>query len=161
MKYLFFLIFFSGALSAQVIQFEERISTCLSREILWEQFEWAFQDSQYSTLWPSSSSSVFGGGLLNGSQVFVDYQFGPFRPRYSYRIERVIDQRQFYYRALEDHPFEGGAMIQLLDQELVWTGEYLTRPRDFLRRQAFSRFEKNFFEELNWNIKNLEKEHCL
>jgi hypothetical protein len=160
---LLFLIF-SSSLSAHTISFEEQISTCVSREVLWEQFQLSFEDSRDSLLWPNSSSSVFGEGLHDDARIMVSYQFGLFRSNYSYQLESVLDLEQFYYRALGDHPFSGGASVSLIDSNdqvlLVWRGEYLTRQRDFLRRIAFERFEKSFFQALRSNIKKLEIYYC-
>jgi hypothetical protein len=164
MKTIVFFLIFSSSLSAHTINFQEQISTCLSTEVLWEQFQLSFQDSRDSLLWPNSSSLVSGEGLHDDARIRVRYQFGPLRSNYSYQLESVMDLQHFTYRALEDHPFIGGASVSLQesgDQVLVvWSGEYLTRRRDTLRRMAFERFEKNFFQALRLNIKKLERRYC-
>ena len=145
------------------IQFENEITTCLTKRVLWIELERAMFTSEETWLWPNDYSLVNGEGLFTDSLIRVTYDTGLFSPTYSYNLEDIIDLQTMTYTAVEgDHPFKGGATLTLSEVTsgtlFKWTGLYLTRPVDFIQRQFFKRFSKNFFEKLNSNIRNEEIE---
>jgi hypothetical protein len=162
---LFYVIFWSflGFSQSDIpIEFGSEITTCLSKQEVWQELERSMRNSNDSWLWPNELSQVEGEGVFNGARIYVTYDAGLFAPTYTYYLEDVEDGRSLTYTALEiNHPFKGGATIELSEVAqnqtlLQWTGLYLTRPFDFIQRQFFNRFSKNFFEQLAVQIKTQE-----
>ena len=149
---------FLGFAQADIpIQFENEITTCLTKRSLWIELERSMYTSKDSWLWPNDYSTVDGEGLFSDSLIKVTYDTGLFSPTYSYKLENVVDLETMTYTAVEDdHPFKGGATLTLSETSeatvFKWTGLYLTRPVDFLQRQFFKRFSKNFFEKINFDF---------
>ncbi|MBY0386379.1 hypothetical protein K2X05_14585, partial [bacterium] len=150
---------------AEILPFGVDIDTCLSRDFVWNDFQKALKDSHSSKLWPQDSSEVQGLGIQDGTEISVKYFFNFFiQPTYKYQIIDVIEGQQFRYEANDDHPFRGGATLQLLEKEqgsrLIWVGEYLVSSNQSWAKQAFLKFSKNFFADLERRFKELEKTQC-
>lgn len=153
--------FLSFAHAEVPIEFESEFTTCLSSQMLWEEIEGSMLNSENTWLWANGLSSVQGEGLFDGARIQVTYNTGLFSPTYTYFLEDVTEGESMTYTALQgNHPFKGGATLQLTESGnntvFTWTGLYITKPTDWLQRRFFSRFSKNFFEQLALNIKNQE-----
>ena len=158
---LLLLSYFSFSFADISVNFVDDFFTCLTRQALWTELEKSMIDSENSWLWANQLSKVYGEGLFDGALIDVTYNTDFLSPTYTYRLEDVIEGFQFRYSAEDsNHPFKGGALITLTEtpkgSHLSWTGQYLTRPSDFVQRIFFKRFSKKFFKQLSRNIKNQE-----
>ncbi len=147
------------------VEFEEKIETCLTQDVLWLEFEKAMVSSEDSWLWPESSSTVKGEGLFNEARIEVTYKSFWASPTYSYLLSEVVAGESFTYTAIEgEHPFRGGATVRVgpvaSGSFLHWKGLYLTESSDWMERQFFSRYSKRFFQNLQNNIETQEKSLC-
>lgn len=158
---LLLLSYLSFSFSDIPVNFEGDFFTCLPKQTLWLELKRSMIDSEDNWLWANELSQVSGEGLTENAIIDVTYNAGFLSPTYTYRLEDVIEGVQFRYTAEEsNHPFRGGALIVLKDtlngSRFTWTGQYLTRPSDFIQRAFFNRFSKNFFRQIDINIKNQE-----
>ncbi len=171
MKNKFFTIIFLSLISPSgftndklKIDFFKVITTCLTAELIWEDFTRALVNSNDSQIWPNQQSEVHGYGLYENSKIAVTYKSSLTTFTYSYYINNVKPGFSFEYVADENHPFEGGAMINILSTEqfrtLSWIGSYEVSKSDRLKQLFFRRFTVNFFASLERRILNLEKLNC-
>tara|TARA_B100001248_G_scaffold261335_2_gene252176 strand:+ start:3295 stop:3792 length:498 start_codon:yes stop_codon:yes gene_type:complete len=147
-----------------LIDFENRIETCIAKEKLWNELEIAMYRSEDTWLWPNESSVVKGEGLLEAGEIAVTYSFMMASPTYHYRLQNIVPNQSFDYLATKEHPFEGGASINLLDKDgavvFLWQGSYLIPSDKWLQKQIFRRFNKRFFRQLEKNIHKAEADLC-
>jgi len=158
-----FLIFMiSTSLQAQEsISFNTSIKTCIKIEKLWSEFERSMTNSNQSSIWPNKHSEVSGEGIYEDSKIYVNYKLGLVSPTYAYSLSNIIEHKTFTYSANPNsHLFIGGATITLTEEKdhtlLEWLGEYQTLNNQWIQRLIFKRYEKNFFETLEKNIKAYE-----
>ncbi len=147
------------------VEFNHTVETCLSAQSLWSHFDLALTNSKGSRLWPTKSSKVQGSGVSEEAIINVTYKAGLFSPTYSYRVSNISPLETFTYSAVpEDHPFEGGAQIDIIDhgeyRELVWDGLYQTPANARRHRRFFKKYSAKFFKQLNDNIGQLETVEC-
>jgi|GEM_PF-6695557 len=147
-------IILASSVEAQVINFEHTLESDYSTGELWQDFNRAMKSSKNSNVWPSASS-VIGEGLVDNGIIEVTYSMGFFSPTYSYILSVNEKEKSFSYTAFgQEHPFIGGATVQVLSgktvesSRLLWKGTYDTAGAGFFARRAFLSFERRFFEEL-------------
>ena len=147
------------------IGFSHEVETCISKDKLWKQIELAAIDSRGSWLWPQKSSHVRGNGLIEGEALIVQYNLSIGEAEFGYEVAEVIEGQSFTYLAQPgNHPFEGGATVELERNgegtKVLWTGRYYTDRTDFFRRQVFKNYAKKFFAELDENLEQAEMVEC-
>ncbi|MCJ8275675.1 MAG: hypothetical protein HRT44_04350 [Bdellovibrionales bacterium] len=165
LSFLTLLSFFAFAEDKVLVEFENRIETCIAQEILWEQMELSMEKSTDTWLWPNPLSEVEGAGMIDDSQIDVTYKSFFFSRTYSYLLSEVEAGVGFRYTAIEgQHPFEGGAQVwfETIDNKTIfyWKGEYLTDPGDWMERAFFESYSKDFFESFAETIEDREKDLC-
>ncbi len=146
------------------LKFDHQVQTCASAESVWADFQLALVDSSQAQIWPSDLSKVEGEAKL-GAKIYVTYGNGWFAPTYSYELIEYGGQA-FRYEAREDHPFIGGARVSVESLPdgsgsiLKWDGLYLIKESDARGRNYFNSFRRDFFEQLDQNLKTFEKTNC-
>ena len=142
LSFLTLLSFFAFAEDKVLVEFENRIETCIAQEILWEQMELSMEKSTDTWLWPNPLSEVEGAGMIDDSQIDVTYKSFFFSRTYSYLLSEVEAGVGFRYTAIN------------------WKGEYLTDPGDWMERAFFESYSKDFFESFAETIEDREKDLC-
>jgi hypothetical protein len=149
------------------LSFGTQLNTCLSAGLIWSEFAQAMIQSDRSRLWPDELSSVRGGqGLTEGARIDVTYHTRWWGFTYGYVLSDVVVDQGFVYTADGNHPFEGGARIdiQSLDAEtrqLSWYGEYKVAAEDRRRQEFFKDFSERFFVALESRVRAMEQsEKC-
>lgn len=171
MKNIVFTFFFLSAISSTGLSneklemdFSKEITTCLSSELIWQEFAVALVNSNESQIWPNQRSEVHGLGLYEDSKIAVTYKSTFTTTTYSYYIKNVNPGISFSYLADENHPFVGGAKIHIQSTEqlrtLSWVGSYDVSKSDRLKQMFFRRFIVQFFDSLEQRILDLEKLNC-
>jgi hypothetical protein len=163
---LFFSFSESFGLTKQIeIPFGDKIETCLSNEDIWDDLSSALLNSEDSRLWPNAKSNVRGDGLVENGLIAVKYKINFFyRPVFKYFISDVVAYRSFSYTATEEHPFTGGAHLEIHDngirRKLIWQGVYHPKNESSLARDIFKNYSQDFFAELRKHFRHLEAEVC-
>jgi hypothetical protein len=148
------------------LEFGRTIDSCLPQEALWKELDIALRDSRSSRIWPGKLSSVAGTGILDGQRIAVTYYSGWFRFTYDYLVRNVSPGQSFRYEATDRHPFIGGATVSVVTgaseglQQLKWEGVYWIDSNDRRGRNFFVDFSSRFFQQLEQNVRQMEKGVC-
>ena len=122
-------------------------------------------DSLKSKIWPNNHSTAKGEGLKEDHEITVSYKTFFSKANFAYVLSSVDPLSEFTYTAIaEKHPFTGGAKVKIFDKnqsrKLSWKGTYLTRPTQFAHRYFLKNYTRNFFNQIEKNIKTLEASNC-
>jgi hypothetical protein len=155
---------FASAEDRLPLKFDHQIQSCASADSIWADFQLALVDSTQALIWPSDLSKVEGAAEL-GAKIYVTYGNGWFAPTYSYELTEYGGQA-FRYEARDNHPFVGGARVSVeplpdgSGSVLKWDGLYLIKKSDSRGRNYFNSFSRDFFAQLDQNLREFEKANC-
>ena len=161
---LFILVGFSLFLlikTQQKITYKKEIYTTFDQEQLWENLKKIFKNSRDSHMWPNELELLYSeNGLALDAEFTVTYKTTSTPQTYTYVITDYREGDSFSYKAIEEHPYDGGGTVEVVFNNgktvLRWTIIYTHRTS---RLNAFYMkyvFFRKFFNALEQRVKDLE-----